>query len=605
MTTPTEQNQSLILEAMKQNRNRILFFLSLVTYCLLAVLATTDRDLFFATGIKLPLLGVELPLLAFYIVMPVFIILTHFNVLYLFNKHIKNLKKINSNSDSNKFLSAGIFDFIALSKGDPFQKIIKEFVFFVLYFLPLITLSLFWFYFIDYQDLPISILHICYLIVDIYIVVSFIRQEFKYLISEEFEYLISALFTFVFIAIIVQIAIAIDILPKKWYPRLSLSGEQLVNFDRNQLLVLQNLDKEKHNSLAFYQPAFDLNNRSFKYADFSYSTLININFSNANLQKTNLSKAQLQGANLRGAELQGANLRGAELQGANLHWAELQGANLDKAQLQVANLYRAQLQGANLTLTELQGANLTFAQLQGANLYSAKLQGANLRRANLDKAQLQVANLYEANLYEADLRLAKLQGADLYRAKLQGADLTLAQLQGANLREAQLQVASLREAQLQGADLIGAQLQGASLRRAQLQGASLRRAQLQGVDLYRAKLQGANLYKTQLQGTYVDDESLNYLNFVKRINKQTDKETDTDSLKKQYKPLDAQRKKLIIAELTKIKSFWIEGAIERIENASDALDLSGAKTGSYDKQQAQQWIKQYKKDTLNAKKWTD
>ena len=482
--TPTKQNQlpedqNLVLESMKQNRNRILFFLSLVTYCLLAVLATTDRDLFFATGIKLPLLGVELPLLAFYIVMPIFIILTHFNVLYLFDKHIKNLKEINSNYSFNKIFYIGIFDFITLNKSDLFYSIIKIFVFFVLYLLPLITLYLFWWRFNAYQNSLISFLHIFYLIVDTYIVISFIWQEFKHHAVK--------LFFIAFIAFIIQITIATDILPKKWHPKLSLSGEQLVNFDRNQLLVLQSLDKEKYNSLALYQPAFDLSDRSFKYADFSNSTLVNINFSNA----------------------------------------------------------------------DLQGANLRVAELQGAYLYEAQLQGA-------------------------DLLFAKLQGADLGLAKLQGVNLGLAQLQGADLRAAQLQGANLRAAQLQGADLRGAGLQGADLDWAELQGADLRGTQLQGA------------YVSKIPDPLIFANPINQQTGVERINQQTDKETDIQSLEKQYKPLKAEQKEKIIAELTKMESYWIENAIKRIKNAGDALDLSKAKTGSYNKQQAQQWIEQYK-----------
>ena len=565
MTTPTEQNQSLILEAMKQNRNRILFFLSLVTYCLLAVLATTDRDLFFATGIKLPLLGVELPLLAFYVVMPVFIILTHFNMLYLFNKHIYNLKEINSNSGSNKFLYAGIFDLIAPSKGDDsdynkfpsagifdfilskgnfFHSIIKFFVFFVLYFLPLITLYLFWWRFNAYQNSLISFLHIFYLIFDTYIVISFIVISF---IWQEFKHHVGKLFFIAFIAFIafiIQITIATDILSKKWHPKLSLSGEQLVNFDRDKLLVLQSLDKEKHNSLALYQPAFDLSDRSFKYADFSNSTLINVNFSNANLQWANLRDTKLQGADLRVAQLQGANLEGVNLQKMNL-----QGADLQKMNLQGADLQKMSLQEANLRWAKLKGADLRGAQLQGANLSWTELQGA-------------------------DLRDAQLQGADLSWTELQGANLNRTKLQGANLDEAQLQGADLRKAQLQGANLNG------------------------------AKLQGASLDVAQLQGVYVS-RILAPLNFFERIKQQTNKKTDTKSLEEQYKPLEAEQKEKIIAELRKINKPWIKDAIERIKNTGNALDLSKIeKTDSYNEQQAQQWIEQYKKDTLNAKKWT-
>ena len=570
MTTPTEQNQALILEAMKQNRNRILFFLSLVTYCLLAVLATTDRDLFFATGIRLPLLGVELPLLAFYIVMPIFIILAHFNVLYLFNKHIDNL----SDYDLNKFF-VGIFDFIALSKGDSFQKIIKFFVFFVLYLLPLITLYLFWWCFNTYQDLLISRWHIVYLLLDSIIIALFIEPRFKK---------ISILLDITIIvclmgSTIIQNKIEKGEFPRTQHPKLSLSGEQLVNFDRDKLLVLQSLNKEKHKNLALYQPAFDLNGRSFKYANFSNSTLINVNFSNANLQEADLYNAELQGADLRKAQLQGVDLRKAQLQGVDLRKAQLQGVDWREAQLQGANLYRVQLQGANLIGVQLQGANLIGAELQGADLQKMNLQGA-------------------------DLFGAKLQGADLRKAQLQGVDLSWTELQGADLRDAQLQGADLSWIELQGANLYKAQLQGADLIGAQLQGANLYKAQLQGANLNGAKLQGANLDVAQLQGVY--SRLFDSLNFVERINQQTNKKTDRKSLEEQYKPLEAEQKEKIIAELSKINKSWIKYAIKRIENAGDTLDLSKIeKTDSYNEQQAQKWIEQYKKDTSDAKKRTD
>ena len=232
------------------------------------------------------------------------------------------------------------------------------------------------------------------------------------------------------------------------------------------------------------------------------------------------------------------------------------------------NLSNANLQGVNLRVVELQGADLGVAELQGADLSWAKLQGADLSRA-----KLQGANLLLVQLQGVNLRVAELQGADLGGAQLQGVNLDVAQLQGANLYKAQLQGANLYKAQLQGADLRDAQLQGANLRDAQLQGADLRDA--------------------QLQGAYVG-EPFDSLNFVKRINQQTDKKTETNSLKKQYELLEAEQKENIIAELTKMGGYWIEDAIERIENAGEALDLS-KETGSYDKQQAQQWIKQYKK----------
>ena len=321
----------------------------------------------------------------------------------------------------------------------------------------------------------------------------------------------------------------------------------------------------------------DLSVKYLRHKDFGKS----LSLSNANLQGADLRGAKLQGADLRGAKLQGADLVGTELQGAYLIWAKLQGADLSEAKLQGAYLIEAKLQGADLRWAKLQGADLRWAKLQGADLFGAELQGVVLS--------------------EAKLQGAYLSGADLSKAKLQGVVLSEAQLQGADLDGAQLQGADLRKANLQGANLRWAKLQGADLRWAKLQGADLRYAQLQGADLDGAQLQGANLVVTKLQGGGVS-KTLDSLRFVKRINQQTNKATDIQTLEAQYKPLEAEQKEKIIAEFSKIKAYWIKDAIELIKNASDALDLSKAETGSYDKQQAQQWIEQYKKDTLNAKK---
>ena len=131
--------------------------------------------------------------------------------------------------------------------------------------------------------------------------------------------------------------------------------------------------------------------------------------------------------------------------------------------------------------------------LRDRDLVDAVLIGAVLRKADFTGARLQGALLSEADLREAKMGCTywleegkanggtpdapictQLQGASLDFAQLQGASLDGAQLQGASLFLAQLQGASLNDAKLQGASLDGVQLQGASLSDAQLQGASLK-----------------------------------------------------------------------------------------------------------------------------------
>jgi uncharacterized protein YjbI with pentapeptide repeats len=137
------------------------------------------------------------------------------------------------------------------------------------------------------------------------------------------------------------------------------------------------------------------------------------------------------------------------------------------------HLDRAVLTQATLTKADFTGADLRGALLDGARLQGALLEGAQLDGASLDDAQLQGAILRDASLRGASLVRASLQGASLVRASPQGAHLNFAQLQGASLDAAQLQSAFLAGAQLQGASLDGANLQFASLARTNLQSASL------------------------------------------------------------------------------------------------------------------------------------
>jgi uncharacterized protein YjbI with pentapeptide repeats len=208
----------------------------------------------------------------------------------------------------------------------------------------------------------------------------------------------------------------------------------------------------------------------------------------------------------RGRDLKGAifdltvlpkvDFEGADLEGAAFHNAQLQGASLEGALLQGAALERAQLQGASLQDAELRGARLDDAQLQGASFSAAHLQGASLIGAHLQGASLQ-----SADLQGAWVTFAQLQGASLDRAYLQGADLDNAEAQGASLMGAHLQGASFNNAHLQGASLQTAELQGASLDGAELQGASLTAAELQGALLQRAVLEATDLSESWLWRT--------------------------------------------------------------------------------------------------------
>ena len=221
-------------------------------------------------------------------------------------------------------------------------------------------------------------------------------------------------------------------------------------------------------------------------------------FDGVDLRNADLSHASLQSASLRGASLQDASLNHVQLQRATLKRANLQGASLRGASLQDASLGNANLQGASLGVANLQEESLQSAYDRVSLISEATLQGLSIRGASL-----QDASFLSANLQGASLDFANLQGASFDYAKLQGALLAGASLQGASFDFANLQGASLDYAHLQGTSFEIASLQGASLDHARLQGASLGSAWLQGASLDNAQLQGALLGSARLPGVSV------------------------------------------------------------------------------------------------------
>ena len=265
------------------------------------------------------------------------------------------------------------------------------------------------------------------------------------------------------------------------------------------------------------------------------------------------------------------SLQGSWLNGAKLPRARLQGANLVEAHMQDVELREAYLQEARLERTHLQGAELREAHMQGADLREAKLQ-----RANLMQVHLQAANLFGAKLMEAYLR----------RANLQGAYVVLGELQQAQLVEAYLQAADLRLARLQGADLTNARLQAAEFYHTELQEATLAGTYLQGVKHKRG-----------------DDWTL--APFAESIRESIGKNSDlfgaifAGGMEEKYLDLfveglpDSTAKNL----RQKLTLHVDKPAIHQLP------EKSGAITGAYTEEEAEQWIAEYEEAMAEVPKF--
>jgi uncharacterized protein YjbI with pentapeptide repeats len=197
-----------------------------------------------------------------------------------------------------------------------------------------------------------------------------------------------------------------------------------------------------------------------------------------------------RGRDLGQAVLNRADLRKADFTGAILNGASFQGAKLQNARFNCVDVVK------KIGCTQLQGADFTNAHLQNANL-----EGANLESADLFGADFHDAILGFANLQDTDLYGAELQGARLYAARLDGAELNYAHMEGADLSGATLQASIFGGAGLQGADLSRANMQGALFGSAKLQGASLEDALAQGADFTGSQFKGASLARGRVWRT--------------------------------------------------------------------------------------------------------
>ena len=214
---------------------------------------------------------------------------------------------------------------------------------------------------------------------------------------------------------------------------------------------------------------------------------------------------------------------------------------------------------------------------------------------NLQGSWLNGVELNKARLEKAILIGTRLQKANLMSARMQLTDLTRAWLQGAYLSDAKLQGTILSKAKLQGASLSKAQLPKASLAHAELHGADLSRTQLQGVNLLKTQLQGAYWFGTELQGAQTHS-FYHRLSFEERIEDSINRETDLSEV--------IFSGGLLQEDVDSLVEDLSDGAAKKLRErlkphvgkpvSHELAGESGAVTDSYTKEEAEQWIAEYK-----------
>jgi uncharacterized protein YjbI with pentapeptide repeats len=452
-----------------------LSYLFVMFYSAIAVSNVNHRDLLLENPVKLPFLSLDLPILAFFTIVPIVIFLVHSHALvqfamlgakvHRFNINLTNMLVEHKAREAFRYqLPNNIFVQLLAGPNEirngGLGRVLHVIAWVTLAVCPILLLLLFEAQFLPYHSGTITWFHRFAILGDIALIwwllpaiLDFSRR--KALTSPGHLAEITAA------TVLVLWAFGVATFPGEWLnknvfvwiaspthgrPSLhELVFRGSVDYTRGRrtslfsdTLVLPNIDVVtiagiKSSDLDLLPHSVSLVGRDFVEADFSGSVLTK--------------------ADLTGAHLQGAALRGSTLKHATLDEGQLQGALADGAHLQGASLRRTDLRGATLDNSDLQGSLLDDAIGRGATLNGARLQGASLSRSQFQ---------------EASFRGAGLQGALLYFAHFEAARLDFAQLQGAALLNSQLQGASL-----EGAELNGTLLEHAYVWRASL-GASFR-----------------------------------------------------------------------------------------------------------------------------------
>ena len=506
-------------EAASRAKASFISYLLTAVYMGILVGSTTDRMLLFEDEMKLPVLEVGLPIVGFYILSPIIMLILYINLVIRFWRLALRLKTFDlelhwlpgeQHEAWRSRLNSDLANLILHGHGARFERYLTAIVIGAgIGITPLFLQMMIQARFLAYQDEIITHLHrsITVIIVLLMVTVAWttIRQTPRTRIS-----LSGALFYLLpwtaFIAGSLYFSFAVAVVPDGY-------------LDRNHA------DRERIRR-AFGADRWSTVEQGQYVGNFGFFPWRRGVVANEQTLMNSVPPSGVVGAYLRqgkspeeamvelgnGIDLRHRKLRYAVFFRATLHKADFRGADLSEASFVEANMHKAQFEQARLA-----EANLHRTTARYANFNDADLSGAQLTYGTFDHADLSLADLRHADLRQASLIGAKLIRARAQRAKFDHADLTATDLtrihaQGATLTETDLTGAIMRASRFKGANFEDANLEAAFLGNARMLGADLSFAHASAADLSFAELSGAAMIATELMGARMEHTRLDGVN---------------------------------------------------------------------------------------------
>ncbi|MEQ1558878.1 MAG: hypothetical protein ABL933_08070 [Methyloglobulus sp.] len=168
----------IVENSSEKNRNFFIVYLGLLVYVQAIIFSTTDLQLLVSTdGLKLPLIDLNVPLVGFYVVVPIFVIALHFNFLQNLESHHYKLMQWQAAHMGGIIPRSRIYPFLfnyaILEKDGQFQRLVGMANSFLCYYLAPITLGLLLIRFSDQQDFMVTAWQYLFFVFDSYLVWKF------------------------------------------------------------------------------------------------------------------------------------------------------------------------------------------------------------------------------------------------------------------------------------------------------------------------------------------------------------------------------------------------------------------------------------------------
>jgi uncharacterized protein YjbI with pentapeptide repeats len=426
-----------VRDSSEKNRNFSIAWLLFASYVMVIVFSTSDLQLIRTDStITLPIIGAQLPLLSFYLSIPVLVIAVHFNLLQNLDTHGYKLKEWVDSWDGSpprEQLSAFLFDYAVLEQGGAFDIIVRIANDILTYWLGPIVLGLILLRFSDYQDPLFTGWHLIAFAFSLWLAFRARNRKPSFKPAPHFIWRAVAGLTFTVLAAHVTLTALLveelwrdNDLAHQWMEmwtsptKTAFLAEQFIP----RLVSPPNAEVTLLDARLELRAKLDGKETS----DWWTSSGQGARLAGRQLQYSYLAGADLRRADFSEAKLRRAILRGAHLQGANFGSADLRDARLETVLPLVTDASDSIFDNADLSGTVLTGVNLIGASLKGTKLYGVDLGGANLHGANLENAHLEGSRLFGARFY----------GANLAGAYLHGAEITLGRFDGSNMRRVQM-----------------------------------------------------------------------------------------------------------------------------------------------------------------------